>query len=93
MTLEELQLVRAALNGAYMKSQAEDLIQGYVDLNPNPLQSRLNQALIGALTIVEGELSAHDDNEHDNNRDEPDDGSDGSPDRDNGGGDASEPAP
>jgi hypothetical protein len=52
-TYQEAVLLRAAINAAYMKSSAEDLVDSYKALRPSSSESRLTTSLRGALDIVE----------------------------------------
>lgn len=87
MDRQQKLIIRAALNSAYMKETAENLVKGYSNLDANPVETKLGQALKGALDILDFDLevdNAESEQRTDNNSDEPDNG---------GGTDASSEAP
>lgn len=60
MDRQQKLIVRAALNSAYMKETAENLVRGYKNLDANPVETKLGQALKGALDIVDFDLEVED---------------------------------
>jgi hypothetical protein len=71
-----LQVIRAALNSAYMFATVEDLRQSYLDLEPNVQESKLTRSLRGALDIVENHLIIEEADSNGEERDATDDGAD-----------------
>lgn len=60
MDRQQKLVIRAALNSAYMKETAENLVRGYKDLDANPVETKLGQALKGALNILDFDLEEED---------------------------------
>lgn len=56
MDRQQKLVIRAALNSAYMKETAENLVKGYSNLDANPIETKLGQALKGALEILDFDL-------------------------------------
>lgn len=50
--LDDLQIIRAALNSAYHHSTVLDLAEQYRKLHQRPQESKLTQALKNALTLL-----------------------------------------
>ncbi len=77
MDRQQKLVIRAALNSAYMKETAENLVRGYSNLDSNPVETKLGQALKGALDIIDFDLEVDDvesERRADNDSDEPSDG-------------------
>ena len=77
MDRQQKLIIRAALNSAYMKETAENLVKGYSNLDANPVETKLGQALKGALDILDFDLevdNVESEQRADNNGDEPDHG-------------------
>lgn len=63
VSLDDLEIIRAALNSAHMYSMATDLTEQYRKLSNRQQYSAMTKALEGSLARVEAYINAEDEDE------------------------------